>query len=100
MLGPLRKRIRIDVLDEGSVQEYPSDPGLGPAGADPADSRPGEGEGRLCAHRVGFRRAPLTVGFVPIVLNPTGAVGNGRVSLLYLRSRGSNLERIHDDKCR
>src|SRR6266700_8293584 len=41
MLGSFRERIRVDVLHEGSVQEYASDPGLRPAGADPADPRPG-----------------------------------------------------------
>src|SRR5256885_4793494 len=86
MLGSFRLEVRIEVLDEGSIQEDARNPGLRSAGADPADPRAGEGDGRLRAHRIGFCGGSLTVCLVPIVLNPIRAVGDGRIGILEARS--------------
>src|SRR5258706_13865818 len=86
MLGSFRLGVRIEgVLDDGSIQGYAGDPALRSVRADPPDSRPGEGDGRLRTRRIGFRSGTLAVRFVPIVLNPTVAVGDGRVRILMAR---------------
>src|SRR5213082_1043759 len=100
VLGAFRLEVRIEVLDEGSIQEDAGDPGLRSAGADPADPRAGEGDGRLRAHRIGFRGGSLTVCLVPIVLNPIRAVGDGRIGILVARSRHRHLEGVHHDEGR
>src|SRR5207247_4331804 len=87
MLGSFRLEIRIEVLDEDSIQGYAGHPALRSARADPADPRSGESDGRLRAHRMGFRTGPFTVCLVAIVLNPIRAVGDGRIDILVARSR-------------
>src|SRR6266853_6495556 len=100
-LGSFRLRVRIEgVLDDGSIQGYAGDPALRSASADPPDPRPGEGDGRLRAHRLGFRGGAFAVGFVAVVLNPTVTVGDGRIRILMARSRQSHFEPIHHDKGR
>src|SRR5712671_7228486 len=96
MLGTFRLRVRIEgVLDDGSIQGYAGDPALRSASADPPDPRPGEGDGRLRAHRLGFRGGPFAVGLVPVVLNPTGAVGDRRIRILVARSRQGHFEPVY-----
>src|SRR5882762_241196 len=59
--------VRIEgVLHDDSIQGYAGDPALGSASADPPDPRPGEGDGCLRAHRIGFRAGTLAVCLVPI----------------------------------
>src|SRR6267154_4394261 len=100
-LRSFRLGVRIEgILHDDSIQGYAGDPALGSAGADPPDSRPGEGDRRLGAYRIGFRAGPLAVRLVPIVLNPTVAVGDGRIRILVARSRQGHFERIHHDKWR
>src|SRR6266851_9604846 len=94
MLRPFRLEVSIEVLDEGSIQEYAGDPALRSAGADPADPRSGEGDGRLRARDIGFRAGPFAVCLVPIALDPIWAVRDGRIGILVARSRRGHVERI------
>src|SRR2546422_6609540 len=74
--------IRIDLGNERSIQHHASDPGLGPARANPADRRPGEGEGRLRAcRRIGRAdaAAPVTA---TSRLPPSADADDGRGRLL------------------
>src|SRR5438034_534644 len=99
-LRSFRLEVRIEVLDEGSIQGYAGHPALRSARADPADPRSGESDGRLRAHRMGFRTGPFTVCLVAIVLDPIRTVGDGRIGILMARSRHSHLEPVHHDEGR
>src|SRR2546422_7597876 len=74
--------IRIDLGNERSIQQHASDPGQGPARANPADRRPGEGEGRLRARRRRVRGAAAAPRYAACILAPAGGVGDGRGGLL------------------
>src|SRR5256885_4788246 len=87
VLRSFRLGIRVEVLNEASVQEDAGDPALRSAGADPADPSPREGDRRLRTERIGFRAGPFTVRLVPIALNPIRAVGDGRIGVLVAYSR-------------
>src|SRR5882672_2135192 len=97
-LGYLRRRIRIEgIRNDVSIQDYTGNPGLGSASADPAHRRPGKGERGLRAWHRRDRGGSLTVWSVSIALNPTEAVGDGRIGLLAAPPRRDHVERIHDD---
>src|SRR6266516_5462218 len=87
VLRSFRLEVRVEVLNEGPIQEDAGDPALRSAGADPTDPRPREGDRRLCTERIGFRAGPFTVRLVSIALNPIRAVGDGRIGILVAYSR-------------
>src|SRR2546422_9203065 len=74
--------IRIDLGNERSIQQYASNPGLGPARANPADRRPGEGEARLRARRRRVRGGAAAPRSARSIRNPTGGVADGPGRLL------------------
>src|SRR6266700_3244820 len=72
VLWPFRQGIRIDVLDEGSVQEYVGDPRLRPAGADPAHRRSGKSERGLRTRSGRGRGRPGAPRLARVTLRPAG----------------------------
>src|SRR5207302_8629446 len=84
--------------DERSIPQDAGAPELVSARTDPTDPRAVESDGRLRTQGIGFCGGSLTICLVPITLNPTGAVGDGRIRILVARSRRRHLERIHYDQ--
>src|SRR2546430_5426714 len=84
--SPFRLGVRVEVLDEDSIQEDAGDPALGSARSDPADPRPGESDRRLRTQRIRFCGGPRTTRREPTTLNPTVVVGDHRVIVVVARS--------------
>src|SRR3989440_10486596 len=88
LLRALRRNVQVErVRHDASIQDHPGDPGLRSAVADPADRGPGEGERGPITRNRRYRGGPLAVRMVPIALQPSCGIADGRIGLLAADSR-------------